>query len=56
MYNIIFTSLPVIWFALFDYEFPRKVFIEKPFLYKVGPKNKYFKKRIFWWYLLYGAI
>ena len=36
LYNIIFTSVPIVWFALFDYEFPKKVFMKDPSKYQIG--------------------
>jgi phospholipid-transporting ATPase len=39
MYNIVFTSLPIIWWALFDYEHPRERFLKDPSLYQIGLKK-----------------
>jgi hypothetical protein len=41
MYNILFTAFPIMWFAIFDSEHPRDVFLENPGLYKIGLKSKF---------------
>jgi len=56
MYNIIFTTYPVVWYALFDFEFPKHVLFMNPSLYKPGIKNEFFTKKIFWRWILYGSI
>ena len=33
MYNIVFTSLPIIWYSLFDYQHPKANFLNDPSLY-----------------------
>lgn len=53
-FNLFFTSLPVIWFATFDYEYPKKVIVQRPRLYRIGLQNIYFNKWVFWRWVLYG--
>lgn len=50
-YNVIFTGMPVCWYAMYDWQFPKQVFMENPGLYKIGLKNKCFNSFVFWrWY------
>ncbi len=39
MYNILFTSLPIIWYSVYDFEFTKEQFLSKPKLYLVGLKH-----------------
>jgi phospholipid-translocating ATPase len=54
MYNILFTSLPIMWYALFDFEHTKNVFMSKPLLYKLGMDNKCFTKYVFWSWIGYA--
>lgn len=50
-YNLVFTGMPICWFAVFDWQFKKEVFLRDPSLYKIGLKNKCFSSFIFWrWY------
>ena len=55
MYNITFTGAPIMWWAIFDFEFEKKVFMQKPELYKMGLKDEKFSTGIFWSWNLYGS-
>lgn len=51
-YNLVFTGMPICWFAVFDWQYKKEVFLADPSLYKIGLKNKCFSRFIFWrWYL-----
>jgi phospholipid-transporting ATPase len=39
LYNMFFTSNPIIYYALFDYEFQKETFLKDPKLYVIGLKN-----------------
>ena len=54
-FNLFFTALPVIWFATYDYEYPKKVLVKRPKLYRIGLENVYFNKYVFWRWMFYGA-
>ena len=54
-YNMIFTSWPIMYFALFDYQYTREEFLKKPHLYKIGLQNKHFSNLVFWRWVLYGV-
>ncbi|CDW74651.1 p-type atpase [Stylonychia lemnae] len=54
VYNIIFTSLPVIWFAVFDQQHSRKYLLSKPSTYKKGPQKRHLNSKVFWAYVLYA--
>lgn len=53
-YNLIFTSWPIMYFALFDYEYTREELLKKPYLYKIGLQNKNFSNLVFWRWVFYG--
>ena len=38
-YNIFFTSLPIMWFAIYDLEYEKEEFLENYKLYKIGFQN-----------------
>ena len=42
LYNITMTSLPIMWFGLFDFEFFKDRFMNNPSLYKLGIDSKCF--------------
>lgn len=65
LYNITFTTLPVMYFALYDFEFEKDVFLKDYKLYKIGLKGNYlihnnslvdecFSKWIFWRWIFYA--
>jgi phospholipid-translocating ATPase len=47
LYNIVFTSFPVLIVGIFDQDVNDKVSIEHPGLYTPGQQSKYFNKKIF---------
>jgi phospholipid-transporting ATPase len=56
LYNIVFTSVPIVWFALFDYQFPRELFLIDPKKYKIGLNGECFGTKVFWYWFCYGAV
>jgi magnesium-transporting ATPase (P-type) len=59
-FNLIFTSWPILIFAIFDFQYEKEEFLKDPRLYKIGFNNELFGKKVFAkWFLtgmLYGAI
>ena len=47
LYNVIETFLPIFLYGIFDRTLSKKQFLSNPKLYKVGPKNIYFNKKIY---------
>ena len=47
LYNVVFTSMPILIVGIFDQDVNDKVSIEKPGLYLPGQKSKFFNKSIF---------
>ena len=37
-YNIVFTAMPIIWFATNDFEHSKETLLNDPLLYKYGPR------------------
>lgn len=50
MYNLIFTSVPIIWFSIYDQEQPREVLAANPRRYykDIGQLNLNFDSTTFW--------
>eukprot|EP00347_Sterkiella_histriomuscorum_P008769 403343827 len=55
LFNIVFTALPIMWYALFDSEFDRKDLHSDPKKYANGPAKRLFNKTIFWKWMLYAT-
>lgn len=55
MYNVIFTGLPVIWFAVFDWEFDKAQLMRQPKLYKIGLEDVFFNAWVFWRWFFYAV-
>lgn len=56
LYNIIFTSLPIVLFALLDQQNNRAHLLSHPQMYKQGPLNSLFKTRHFWFHFMKGFL
>jgi len=54
-YNVIFTSVPIIWFTTWDKEYSREILLTKPSLYRIGLENIYFNKWVFWRWFFYAT-
>jgi magnesium-transporting ATPase (P-type) len=50
-----FTALPIIWFAVFDWEFSKQEFLNNPKLYRVGLDDVFFNKWVFWRWFFYAV-
>ena len=46
-FNLIYTSVPIIWFACMDFEYEKKVLLNMPALYKGGLYNIHFNLQTF---------
>jgi phospholipid-transporting ATPase len=59
-FNLIFTSWPILIFAVFDFEYEKSELLKNPKHYKIGFNNELFAKKVFSkWFLtgmLYGAL
>lgn len=51
-----FTAIPIMFYALFDFEHEKKKFLEDPKLYEIGLKDQCFGIYIFWSWVIYAAI
>ena len=56
LYNIVFTSIPIMWFAVFDFEHPRRTFLSDPTKYAIGFRKECFGTRVFWYWFTYGGV
>ena len=55
-YNIIFTSFPIMWFAMFDEEFTKRTFYTQPKHYWIGLNNEYYNFKQLTWNVLKGIF
>lgn len=56
LYNVAFTAAPVIWYAVFDKEYEKKVLLTRPHLYRIGLENKYFSFWQFIRWFMYASV
>ena len=66
LYNITMTSLPIMWFAIYDFEYERAApqagtkssgsyfFMQHPLLYRIGLKNVCFSNFVFIKWIVYA--
>lgn len=53
--NIMFTALPILWFALSDFQYSKEEFMRNPKLFGIGLRNECFSTAIFWRWVLYAS-
>ena len=51
-----FTGLHNIWYALFDFEFEKEVFLNTPIFYSIGMQNTVFNMKEFWIWVTYASL
>lgn len=56
IYNVSFTGLHNIWYALFDLEFEIDVMMANPIYYSIGMQNLVFNMKEFWVWFMYANI
>ena len=56
LFNIVFTSWPIMYFSLFDFQHPKEDFLANHQLYRIGLKNQCFNKWIFWRWIIYAIL
>jgi len=54
-YNIFFTGMPIIYFAVFDWEYPKEYFLKRPKLYMIGLEDVFFNPTVFWRWFFYAV-
>ena len=54
LYNVTFTGLHIIWYALFDFQFEKEVFLQNPVLYSIGMRDLVFNMKEFWIWFIYA--
>ena len=48
--------MPIMWFAIFDFEFKKNVLFKNPQYYSLGIENKAFTPMKFWAWVFYGIV
>jgi len=54
LYNISMTSFPIMYYALFDFEFEKDTFMSNPLHYKLGLQSLCYGKMMFTKWVIYG--
>ena len=54
-YNIFFTGAPIIYFAVFDWEYKKDYFLKRPKLYMIGLEDVFFNPTVFWRWFFYAV-
>ena len=55
-FDMLFSTLPMFYFSIFDKEYDNDVYTKKPELYLTGLTHKYFNTKLFWKEMLIGFI
>jgi magnesium-transporting ATPase (P-type) len=56
MYNILFASMPIMWYSVFDFEKEKEEFLSNPSLYEVGLNHQLFGRTVFWQWFTQGTV
>ena len=51
-----FTSVPIVWFAVMDYQYEKIEFLSNTYHYRIGLKEKCFGTMVFWRWFSLGAF
>ena len=54
MFNILFASAPIVWYALYDFQFKKEEFLTNSKHYSIGLNKECFSTKVFWNWVLYG--
>lgn len=54
IYNVTFTGLHNMWYALFDLEFEKDILMSEPILYSIGMRDSVINMFEFWVWVVYG--
>ncbi|CDW88026.1 phospholipid-translocating p-type flippase family [Stylonychia lemnae] len=55
-YNIIFTSLPIIWYCIYDQQHDKEYLLNTPKAYLKGPQRRHLNQPIFWRYIIQAFL
>jgi phospholipid-transporting ATPase len=56
MYNIVFSSVPIMYFSVFIFQHKKEYYLKNPSTYYLGLKHLSFGTQIFWIWMIYGAL
>ncbi len=56
LYNTIFTTVPIVYYAVLDKEFEREDFLQEPRLFEPARNSSYFNYSVFWRWMWYGLL
>lgn len=52
LYGVFYTNLPIIVFAIFDQDIPRRILVGNPWLHKIGMSDSLFSQKLFGVYMV----
>jgi phospholipid-transporting ATPase len=55
-FNLFYASIPIIIYAIFDYEYPAKTLMNRAILYVQGPADRLFNTKKFWGWIAMGIF
>ena len=55
-FNIVYSALPIVLYAIFDKEFDAPDLEKNPKQYAPGLKDNYFNLKLFWYWIFSGVI
>lgn len=55
-FNAVFTFVPIIWYAVFDWEFDKQTLLDNPHLYRIGLDDLFFDKTTFGRWFMYAVF
>jgi len=54
-YNVVFTALPICWYAVFDWEHDKQTLLNTPAHYRIGLEDIFFNRTVFWRWFFYAC-
>jgi phospholipid-transporting ATPase len=55
LYNLVYTAMPIIWFAVFDWEHKKEDLLAHPKYYSIGLNDVFFNTAAFWRWFVYAV-
>jgi phospholipid-transporting ATPase len=56
LFNFLFSSVPIGFYAIFDRQYPKETLLEDPGFYRIGLSGALFSTKIFWTWILEAAL
>jgi len=53
---MIFAAFPIMWYAVFDFEYEKSYLLSNPKTYEIGLSGRCFGTKVFWYWFSYGTF